>query len=190
MPQIQKLCDVSQGFHHKQETQTTVGFITKLTIGGDDLTADILVKNPLRPADDLQVVAVVSDLLWELEVTDAVYVTGRLLVRNRQTIMARLIGDITNSEIRFQLTVYEFDPVSKAYFKCFHVSDTDMLGALETNGSDLNLSLSDEPSREVPSPLNYTFYIGIKPQPTAQTITLAISPTKEFVKSWGLEALQ
>jgi len=41
---------------------------------------------------------------------------------------------------------------------------------LEKLGDELNLSVSDDPSPEVLSPENYTFNIGIKPQPSAQTL--------------------
>jgi hypothetical protein len=33
---------------------------------------------------------------------------------------------------------------------------------------------------------NYTFNIGIKPQPRAQSLTVATSSTKNVVKAWGL----
>jgi hypothetical protein len=82
--------------------------------------------------------------------------------------------------------VYEYDPVAKVYYKCFHCNDTAMNGVLEKKGEDLNLTVAEDASTEVQSPENYTMNIGIKPQPTAQTLTVATSSTKNVVKSWGL----
>ena len=186
MPQFRKQCDVFQGYNFKKDAQSTVGFVTKLTVGGLDLSVDHTCKSPLKPTDDLKAVGVASDVLWELGVTDAVYITGQVSVYNRQNLMGLLINDMTNIEVVFQFVVFEYDPVAKAYFKCFHTMDTDMKGVLEKKGKDLNLTITEEASTDVQSPENYTFNIGIKPQPTAQSMTVASSSQKNVVKSWGL----
>jgi hypothetical protein len=165
-----------------------VGFITKLTIGGVDLTPDTIVKNPLKPTDDLQVLAVIRNVLWELGVTDSVYVGAQLSMANRQRLISLIFGTMTNLEVLFQLAVFEYDPGTEAYFKCFHGHDTDMKGVLEKNGDELNLAIADDPSDEVQAPQNYTFTIGIKPQPALQTFTVALSPKQKIVKRWGLGA--
>ena len=46
--------------------------------------------------------------------------------------------------------------------------------------------ITHDASREVQSPENYAVQIGIKPQPSAQTITVATSFSDKVVKSWGL----
>jgi hypothetical protein len=38
----------------------------------------------------------------------------------------------------------------------------------------------------VQSPINYSFSVGIKPQQTAQTLTLATANQQNVVKQWGL----
>jgi hypothetical protein len=186
MPEFRKRCDVYQGYNYKKDKQTTVGFLTALTISGVAVTADTTCKDPLTPTADLKVVAVLSDVLWELGVTDGLYFTAQLSIYNRQNIMALVVNTLTNVEVVYQFTVYEYDPVAKVYYKCFHCNDTDMNGVLEKKGEDLNLTVAEDPSGEVQSPENYTMNIGIKPQPTAQTLTVATSSTKNVVKSWGL----
>lgn len=186
MAQFRKQCDVVQGYNFKKDVQTIVGFITKLKVGGLDITADTTVKNPLKPTEDLKVVGVAGDVLWELGVTDAVYLTGQVSVYNRQNVMGLIINDMTNIEVIFQFVVFEYDPVAKAYFKCFHVNDTDMKGILEKKGKDLNLTITEDPSADVQSPENYTLTVGIKPQPSAQSMTVASSSKKNVVKSWGV----
>jgi hypothetical protein len=163
-----------------------VGFITKLTIGGVDFTADQTCKNPLKPTEDLEVVGVASDVLWELGVTDAVYLTAQLSVLNRQSVMGLLIDSMPHIETVFKFMVFEYDPVAKAYFKCFDGASADLKGLLEKKGEDLNLAVSEQPSTEVQSPENYTMNIGVKPQPSAQTMTVASSSQQNVVKAWGL----
>jgi hypothetical protein len=186
MPELRKVCDVYQGYNYKKDKQTTVGFIKSMTIGGTALAADQTCKDPLTPTDDLAVVAVCSDVLWELGVTDALYFTAQLSVYNRQNVAGLLINTMTSLEVICQFVVYEYDRVAKVYFKTFHCNDTDMNGLIEKKGEDLNLSISDDASHEVQSPENYTFNIGIKPQPSAQSLTVATSSTKNVVKAWGL----
>jgi len=55
------------------------------------------------------------------------------------------------------------------------------------NGADLNLSVGVDASAEVQSPENYAFQIGVKPQPSAQTVTVATSFSDKVVKSWGMK---
>jgi hypothetical protein len=186
MPQFRKQCDVYQGYNFKKDQQGTVGFITKLTVGGVTFNADQTCKNPLKPTDDLKIVAVASDVLWELGVTDAVYLTGQLSVYNRQNIMDLVINNMTSIEVSFQFIVFDYDPVAKAYFKCFHCNDKDMKGILEKKGKDLNLTITEEASTDIQSPENYTFNVGVKPQPSAQALTIASSSKKNVVKSWGM----
>jgi hypothetical protein len=186
MPEFRKQCDIYQGYNFKKDKQTTVGFITSMTIGGTTIAVDTTCKDPTNPTSDLKVVGVCSDVLWELGVTDAVYFTSQVSVYNRQTIMDLIINTMTNIEVVYKFIVYEYDPVAKVYFKTFHCNDTDMKGVLEKKGEDLNLTVAEDCSTQVQSPINFTMNIGVKPQPSAQTLTVCSSSTKNVVKSWGL----
>jgi len=166
MPTFQKSCDIYQGYNFKKDVQTPVGFITALKIGDTELSADQTCKDPMSPEDDLKVVAVLSGSLWELGVTDALYFSGQLSVGNKQKVQMLTYKDLTKVDTTCTFTVYDYDPVQKAYFKC----------KLPT----------DDASTEVQSPENYAFQIGIKPQPSAQQITIATSFTDKVVKAWGL----
>jgi hypothetical protein len=187
MPEFRKVVDVYQGYNFKKDKQTTVGFVTKLTVGSKELVADQVCKDPTNPTTDLKAVAVISDVLWETGVTDAVYVSGQLSTLNRQEVAQLAYLDLSDISATFQFSVYEFDPLAKKYFKCFHCSDTDMNGLIEKRGDDLNLSVADAASTEVQSPENYAFNIGIKPKPEAQALQLAVGETQKFAKSWGLK---
>ena len=186
MPEFRKVLDVYQGFNYKKDKQTPVGFVTALKVGDTELTADLTCKNPTNPTEDLAVVAVLSDILWETGVTDAVYLTGQISATNKQSVALLIYTSMTNVLVTFQFSVYEYDPVQKEYYLCFHSNSTDMNGILEKRGDDLNLSVADDAAGEVQSPINFTFNTGIKPQPSAQSLQVAVGKGKNFAKLWGL----
>ncbi len=187
MPQIRKVCDVHQGYNYKKDKQTTVGYVTALNVGGTDLAADQKTPtDPTKPGSNLAVVAVLSDVLWELGVTDAVYFNGQISTANRQTVLGLIFGTMVNIQVTFDFDIYEYDPLEKKYFKVFTSAGAVMNGLLEKRGDDLNVTVADDPSTEVQSPENYAFSIGIKPQPTAQSLTIATGASKSIVKPWGL----
>ncbi len=187
MATFQKSCDIYQGYNFKKDVMTPVGFVTALTIGDVTLTADQTCKDPLAPEDDLTVVVVLSGALWELGVTDALYFSGQISTKNQQSIKLLTYKDLTKVDVTCVFTVYDYDLAQKKYFKTMlGTDDATMNGVLEKNGSDLNLNVADDPSREVQSPENFAFQIGIKPQPSAQQITIATSFDQKVVKSWGL----
>jgi len=186
MPQFRKTLDVYQGYNYKKDKQTPVGFITSLTLGATALTADQTCKDPTNPETDLKVVAVLSDILWETGVTDAIYFSGQVSVTNKQSIATLVYTSMTNMLAVFQFSVYEYDPLVKKYYLCFHSNSVDMNGILEKRGEELNLAIADDPSSQVQSPENYALTTGIKPQPSAQALQVAVGDQKNFSKSWGL----
>lgn len=187
MPTFQKSLDIYQGYNFKKDVQTPVGFITELKIGDVTLKADQTCKDPMAPETDFAVVAVLSGVLWELGVTDGHYFSGQLSVYNKQQVLMLTYKDLTKVDVVYKFSIYEYDPLEKKYFKCLLPTDDAALnGILEKHGSDLNLSVADDASTEVQSPENYAFSCGIKPQPSAQTVTVATSFSDKVVKSWGL----
>ncbi|MCY1059597.1 hypothetical protein [Nannocystis sp. SCPEA4] len=188
MATFQKHCDIYQGYNFKRDVQTPIGFITALTIGDITLTADQTCKDPLAPDKDLTVVTVLSGAMWGLGVTDPFYFSGQVSVYNKQQVKQLTYKDLTKVDVSFDFMVYEYDPIEKAYFKCLLPTEEGGLkGLLEKNGDDLNIDVADDPSREVQSPENFSFQIGIKPQPLAQKASIASSFKVKVVKSWGLK---
>lgn len=188
MPTFSKSLDIYQGYNYKKDVQTPVGYITALKIGDVTLKADQTCKDPMAPETDLTVVAVLSGSMWELGVTDAHYFSGQISVYNKQQVQMLTYKDLTKVDVEYKFSVYDYDPLEKKYFKCLlGTDDAALKGILEKNGSDLNLSVADDASTEVQSPENYAFQLGIKPQPTAQTVTVATSFSDKVVKSWGLK---
>ncbi len=189
MPQFAKAMDIYQGYNFKKDKQTPVGFITKLTLGDVELTADqTSVKDPEQPGQDLSgVVGVLSHYLWETGTTDAMYMSMQISVKNKTDLAAKLLTDWTNMEVVFSYVIYEYDPVEKKYFKS-NWSEPELKGILEKSGDDLNLSVADDASVEVQSPKNFTLQVGIKPQTEEQTVNMATGVNKNVSKIWGITA--
>ncbi len=186
MPVFSKSLDVYQGYNFKKDKQTAVGFITALDIGGTKLDADQAINEPTK-GDTLKVVAVLNAITWETGVTDSVYFSGQISAPNKQNVATLIYNSLSSVEVKYKFVIFEYDPVAKKYFQCFHCNDTEMMGLLEKNGEDLNIAVADDASYEVQSPENYSFQIGIKPQPSAQTLHIATADGKNVVKAWGLE---
>jgi hypothetical protein len=186
MATFQKSCDIKQGFDFKKDIQTPVGFLTSMTIGGVALKADLTVKDPMTPANDLPVVAVLSGAMWELGPTDTLYYTGQVSVSNKQATQQLLYADLSKVDVVLAFAVYAYDPIKKAYFQCLLPTSNPLNGLVEKTGTDLNMSVADDFSSEVQSPENYAFQIGVKPQPSAQQVTVATSFSVKVVKPWGI----
>lgn len=91
---------------------------------------------------------------------------------------------MTSLQVIVDFVLYEYDPIAKRYYKsCYSAGK--LVAVLEKNGSELNLSVADDPSRDVQSPQNYTMQIGIKPAKRGQTIVLAPTYGKEIRKTWS-----
>lgn len=188
MPTFQKHCDIKQGYDYQKDVQTPIGYLTSLKIGDTELKADQTVKDPMAPDTDLPVVAVLSGALWELGVTDAFHFAGQLSVYNKQNVLSLVYKSLAKVDVTFKMAVYEYDPLEKKYFKCLLGTDDAALnGLVEKSNGELTLSISEDASTEVESPKNYAFHIGINPQPSAQTVTIATSFSDKVVKSWGMK---
>ncbi|MFY2561595.1 hypothetical protein ACN469_28605 [Corallococcus terminator] len=188
MPQFARDLDVYQGFNFKKDKQTPVGFITSITVGGIVLTADQeTISDPEQPDKALasKCVGVLSSYLWETGVTDALYLSAQISTANKQKIAEMLLGTFSNIEVVMKYVVYEYDPLAKKYFKSNFV-DADLNGILEKNGDRLNIAVADNESREVQSPKNFTFQIGVKPKTLEQSINVAAASSKNIVKKWGV----
>src|SRR4051794_2724854 len=122
MPQFRKTCDVYQGYNYKRDKHTTVGFITGLKIGDTTLKADQSCKDPNET--DVSAVAVLRSVTWDTGVTDALYFGGRVSVDNKQAIQKLVYLTMTNVLVVFQFSIYEYDPLKKLYFLCFHSNST------------------------------------------------------------------
>lgn len=188
MAQFNRSLDVYQGFNFKKDKQSNVGVLMTLKIGGKELKADLeTIKNPEKPTEDLKAVAVLNHYLWETGATDSMYLSGQISTENRQMLAMLVLADLTNIEVEFSYAIYQYDPLEKKYFKSNFHKDK-LKGLVEKSGDELKLVVADDPDEEVPSPQNFTFQIGIKPQPQEQQVTLASAPIMKVEKKWGFKS--
>jgi hypothetical protein len=144
----------------------------------------------MAPETDFPVVAVLSGVMWELGVTDALYFSGQISVYNKQQVQdAGLQGPVQGRRhLRTSSTSTSTTRSRRSTSSaCSPPTTRRSTGILEKRGGDLNIDVADDASTEVQSPENYAFQIGVKPQPAAQTITVATSFTVKIVKAWGLK---
>jgi hypothetical protein len=187
MPEFRQVCDLHQGFNFVQDMQSAIGYITALNVGGTAFAADFTtLTDPLNPSNAVAAVAVLGDVQWNVAPSEPVYFSGQISGANRQAVRTVLFTDLTNLKVTFQFDVYEYDPVAAKYFKSFTSAGTTMNGLLEKNGANLNIKADNLPASEVTSPQNYTFNIGIKPQPSKQSMTVSTADQKNQVKTWGI----
>lgn len=186
MPQMSRYCSIKQGFDFKKDVQHTVGHLVSIKIGDTQLAADIELKDPMNPETAVKVVGVISNIDWATGVTDPVYIGCNISTPNKTNLAALTYNTMIKTDVVFKFNIYEFDPQAKKYFLCFHSNAADMNGLIFKEGGDLALSVSTDPDNEVQSPLNYPMMIGIKPQPSAQSLHLATGDQKNVVKAWGI----
>jgi hypothetical protein len=188
MPSFNRSLDVYQGFNFKKDKQNNVGVLLTLKIGGKEVKADLeTVKDPEQPTKDLKAVAVLNQYQWDTGATDSMYLSGQISTANRQTLAMLVLSDLTNIEVEFSYAIYQYDPLEKKYFKSnFHKSA--LKGLVEKSGDELKLMVADDPDEEVASPQNFSFQVGIKPQPQEQQVTLASAPQMKVEKKWGFKS--
>ena len=151
------------------------------------MAADFEVKDPMNPTTAMKVVAVLSDTSWAVGATDAFYFSGQVSAPNRQDMQLATYLDLTNVETLFSSTCTVYDPVAKVLPRPSTPATSSSRASWRRNGRDLNLAASDMPSSEVQSPINYSFHIGVKPQPTEQNITWPLPTRRTLSKFWGVK---
>lgn len=112
MAEYRRSLDIYHGYNFKKDKQSLVGFITSMKIGDTVLTADQSCKDPMNPTAELKVVAVMSGVMWETGVTDAVYLSGQVSTANRQAVALLAITSLVNIDTVFQFKVYEYDKIA------------------------------------------------------------------------------
>jgi len=192
MASFNRHCDILQGYNFKKDVQTSIGYITSLTIGDTKFTSKNMkqtCKDPMSPETDLAAIVVLSAISWDIGPTDTIYLAGQVSPASQQSIRMLTYKDLSKVNVSIQFAIYDYDPIEKKYYKSMLPTDDAALDAiLEKQGADLSLQVADDASSEVQSPPNYSFSIGIKPQTEKeQNITIAASFSDKVVKAWGLK---
>lgn len=178
---------VRQGFNFEKDAQVTVGYVNSLKVGDTQMAADLSVTDPENVTSSVKVFGVVSSLYWEGGYTDAVQFAAQVSNDNKNKIASMVHTSMSNTEVEFEVTIYDYDPKVKKYYKAFHTNATKMKGLIKKSGGELHMAIDNDASGEVVSPKNFSFTLGVMPQDTAQQLHLAVSSTDKFAKAWGLQ---
>jgi hypothetical protein len=196
MASSQYSCSIRQGLNFEKDQQLLVGHLVSMTLAGQALGADMKLTVPTAAFSTggdatitaaTAVVGVFSDISWKGGYADPLHFSVNLSTENQKIVAIKTHTNLLDTTVVFKFSIWAFDPVAKVYYLAFHSNNIDMNGLILKNGGDLSLQIAAEADPTVKSPMNYSMYIGIVPQETAQVLNLAVSNTDKFVKSWGVD---
>lgn len=180
-------CDISQGFNFQKDAQITVGHINKLTIGDKELAVDQEVTNPEDiTGGPVKVFGVASSMYWEGGYADPLTFSCQVSNANKKELVVLAHSELSNTTVKLDFTIYDYDPDEKKYYKAFHCNETELEGLILKEGGQLNINIENEQSQEVVSPKNFAFYLGVMPEDKQQEIHFAVSVSDKLVKKWGV----
>lgn len=182
MSSYQRDCDIYQGFQFKVGVRATVGHITRLTLAGKELTADLSVKDPLAPATTLAAVAVLSGCSWAGRAADPIYLMGQVSAANRKKLAKHLAAGPGAAAIGLIFAVYDYDSLEQRYYKGLCPQSALLSGHLADDG--MSLTISDEADHGISSPINYAFTIGAAPTTDTQLLALRSSVKQGLTVIW------
>ena len=185
-------CDVVQGFNFKKDVQSKVGFINAIDIGErGELRSDLTVTDPENVEENLKVFGIVSNIAWAGGYADPVQFSCQVSNENSKLLSLLTHTNLANTNVKFSFTMYDYDPVAKKYYMCFHSNEEELTGLVLKQGGNLAMTIDSDQSFEVESPKNYRFDLGVMPDElAAKEIHVAVSDTDKFVKQWGVEVAE
>lgn len=181
-------CSIRQGFNFEKDKQVLVGHLVSMTIGDQELAADITLTDPLDYGTSVSVVGVISGISWQGGYADPVNIACNISGTNQKAVAILTHTNLSSNNVVFAFNIYAYDQNSKVYYNAFNSGDSNgtLNGLIYKTGGDLALQISPDNDTEVVSPLNYQMFVGIMPQESAQSINVAVSNTDKFVKAWGV----
>ncbi len=178
-------CDVSQGFNFRSDGQSSVGYITALTIGTTPLRADLAVKNP-TDASSISVVGVLSHVSWAGSATDPISFTAQVSSSNRQAIASLMHQTMSSAQAQIGFVVFTYDPMARKYYKSFCPLNAGTLtAAIAKSGTTPRLTVDSSPGL-VTNPLNFQMSITVAPPSSSQKLQVANSASVQVVKTVGI----
>ncbi len=180
-------CSVSQAFNFQDSGgEGVVGHINYLEIGGWVIEPDTSLKNPEKPKGEMKVVVgPLSSVSWGGGFEEPISFSVRVSTKNKDIFAKLRYMDLSDTGVKFDFVVFEYDPVSKTYFRAFHSNQAILKGLILKQGGELVMGINQNQCSDVLSPVNFEAFISIMPQDIEQDIFLAVSPDGKFVKKWG-----
>ena len=180
MPNFSRALDLNQGFSFKKDKQTPVGHFLRLTIDGTALRPDFTVTSPDTAASST-VAGVMAHMQWPTGIADPISLKVQISAANKQALSGIAAG--ANVAVGFHFVLFDYDPISKKYFKSFFQNAA--LNGLVDTSNQTSYSLAGQASTEVSTPENYALTLSIRPQTASQTIFISTSAGKTITKPWA-----
>jgi hypothetical protein len=181
-------CSIQQAFDFKRDVQSCVGLVTGLTIGAITLPSDLrAIPSPLDPTTPLAAVGVISNVMVGTKTGSPIYLTFVISEPNQRTITNMLNSGMTNTQVSIAMTIYSYDPAAKTYYPSLYMLNTSLRGLIDTDGSQLVLSVDPQPYSAVTQPTVYMTHLGVTPV-GCQRIGMASSPNSPYTLPWGCPA--
>ena len=179
-------CSVSQGFNFQKDSQELVGHINYLKVGDTEMASDLHVTDPMDITNHVNVFGIASGIFWNGGYADPITFIAQVSTENKNKLATLQHKSMTNMEVVFSFTIYDYDPMTKTYYQCFHSNAVTLNGLVMKQSGELAMNIALAQSSEVISPKNFTFQLGVMPQDTEMEIHLAFSSDKKLVKKWGV----
>lgn len=177
---------VSQGFNFPKDAQDVIGHINFLKIGDTEMASDINVTDPMNSANYVKVFGVASNIFWKGGYADPVQFSAQVSVDNKNKLATLQHKSMANTEVELQFTFYDYDAKQKKYYKAFHTNAVKVKGLVLKTGGSLALNIAMDQGKEVVSPKNHAFTLGVMPQDASTQFFLAFSSTDKFTKQGGI----
>jgi hypothetical protein len=181
-------CDVVNGFNFKRDVQNALGHLKTLTLGQETIEANMEVICP-ETNDKVNVVGIISDISWEGGDAHPISINCQVSNSNK-VLLTGLTGDtLHDTSVEFDFDIFRYDPApdQRKFYKCFHCNDEAVKGRLEKSADGrLSVSIAQEASHEVESPLNFTLYFAVNPEEIEQVLHVAHAVGANKTSRWGV----
>ncbi|GAB3942419.1 hypothetical protein GCM10028805_07040 [Spirosoma harenae] len=196
--QLSIACDLNQGYRFNKDQHTTFGYLIALNFKDHNPIAPDI-KAIATGIFNQQVVGVLSSANWSMLPNDNIVLKGRITAANAQTIKMITMLSMTRISVALSFVIYQYDPVSKAYFTQFKsykgtfppsvtklATSSDQIYAFTSKNTELGIKIGDKAEKDLVG--NYTFELTLTPPiaTSSQQILLQTSPNAKHILPWGL----
>jgi len=178
MPVINADLSLKQAVDPRARGTEAFGYVTSLTIGGVQLSADVTgTKNP--EATPRAVVGVLTSFRWNTEPAGAIQMTFGVSTSNQLAVRSGMLKGGDRS-VAFGFVAYAYDFVGSQMYTQIHTEDKTLTGKLTAE-----VDIDDRPVAMLGIPPMYAMSIQIAPAAAGQPIVVAFAPSETLVKTWG-----
>jgi len=180
MAGISYQADIEKGFLLGEEPADLVGHVSFLTVGGQQLAADLAVTDPGDVGGNaVMKVGVISDIAWGGSAGDPLELSCQISGANMMTVATLLHRPLANPLVQLRFAVHSYEPKERTYYKCFHTRQAILTGFIKDPEETGSISVNGDPSPEVQVPPNYTLWLSVAPHGQRQNLYSSISPLIE-----------